>query len=239
MEDKNMRSRTLLLAASLLGLSGFVTAANAVTETGTFTITVWHTTAAGGLITSPDNQATNANPLTGTTALATFTYTGNLNFNEGSGGTNTIAAFIASGGGAVSNCVGGGCTNSTTLSSATDLSLAGFNDTSLFRITGSNGTASNGTITHDDGAGLYDSANALKTPSADTAPSNQKDSAYSNLSAGAFSLFYVEANGLPAVLDFEETPIIISVPEPTSLALFGAGLFGLGLLRRRRRKTVA
>jgi hypothetical protein len=56
---------------------------------------------------------------------------------------------------------------------------------------------------------------------------------YSNLT-GQFQLIYVEANSIPAVLTFN-VDRIVTTPEPLTLSLFGAGLAGLGALRRRRK----
>lgn len=58
------------------------------------------------------------------------------------------------------------------------------------------------------------------------------DGAFS-LSGGSYDLYYAEVNGLPAELNLDLT-CISPIPEPASMALVGAGLFGVGLLRRER-----
>ncbi len=61
---------------------------------------------------------------------------------------------------------------------------------------------------------------------------------YSGLN-GIFQLIYVEANGLPAVLDMEVDLAAITTsatPIPGALPLFVSGLAGLGMLMRRRKR---
>ena len=54
---------------------------------------------------------------------------------------------------------------------------------------------------------------------------------------GGYFIGFADGNNgaLPADEDVYDAQFIVSTPEPASLALFGVGLAGLGLLRRRKR----
>jgi hypothetical protein len=202
-----------LVASALLVGAG---TASATPLTGTFSITVYQGVG-DGTSTNPIEQANKLNPLLLTAPIGSFTYTGALDFNSPPG-PNTVAGFIGSGGGTTVGTV-----------PTTTLSTGSFADTTLLVITGgTNGAIIGGTVNHDDGASLYQGATTIFDSSA---PTVETPSIYSGL-VGSFSLYYVEANGLPADLNFDVTS---SVPEPATFAILGAGLVGIGAMRRRRR----
>jgi hypothetical protein len=175
------------------------------------------------------------------TASATFTYTGSINFantnpqNSGpSGDLNSSFGYTA---GNVSNYHGSG-TVSVNATPVADFS-------SLMSFLNSSGSASNSqyatwmsfdlgtlsagtvlTITHDDGASVYQNGLSLgQTISGETV---QVTDTVTLTGSADTMLYYSRQNGSPSVLK-------VSVPEPSSIALLIAGLAGILLARHRHR----
>lgn len=215
--------RTALLAGMVVAL-GAVGSANAAPLTGTFTISVYQGNGSGG-INAPEEQAEQGNPLINPgNLLATGSYTGAIDFTDG--GTNDIGAFLSSAGGTLDAAL--------SALAGTALSSGGFDLTSVFVITGDVGSSHlYGSISHDDGMSLYDGPSYSNLVAGSPLPTVDISTAYSNLT-GQFQLIYVEANSIPAVLTFN-VDRRVEAPEPLTLSLFGAGLAGLGAVRRRRK----
>lgn len=211
---------------------GFFSSAQAVPIlNGSFNVDIWHQYySTARTINNPYEQAATSNPMfnNSTYKVGSFTYTGSINFNPGS---NNLQAFFNSAGGTITNFAGANAYTQTSLANI-DLSTSGFKDTTLMQFTGWT-TPIFGTVTHDDGASIY-SANYNTVYMASALPTSATPTPYV-IPGGQFHLLYVEANGLPAQLTMKAAP----VPEPTNLGMMGLGLFMLGMLGLRLRKTGA
>lgn len=155
----------------------------------------------------------------------TFTYTGALDFNIGSGGsaTTTILDFLNSGSGTFSGLSAG--------LGASILSTPTWGMTTIFRFRDFDLGGFAGNIRHDDGIQFFD--NGMIETNA-PAPTTVINSAF-DFSGGNFQLFYAAANGNPSVLEVTGTPA--PIPLPAALPLLLAGLGGFGLMRRRKNKA--
>lgn len=153
----------------------------------------------------------------------TFDVNSPLNFNNG----GTVAQFLGSGSAfnIVENTAG-------TLASAISASIIEF--TGLVTVT--NGQTFS--VAHDDGLTLIIGGISVIVAPGPTAPIVTTQTYTGPSGTFTFDLVYGECCSGSAVLSvdlpFRNAPPTPSVPEPTTLALVGLGIAGLGLLRRRR-----
>jgi hypothetical protein len=193
------------------------------------TVTVW-----GGYGNSPiagvtPDQAAAPAPAGADTAM--FTWTGPINWvnNAGNNGTdntqNLYSQFFT--GGTIS-----GYSSSVGLSESaflnTSMSSSGNSWYSYIQVVGTTG-GGEATITHDDGASVYQGLNTLYTWPTQTSAVTASFA----IGAGAFTIDYIEANGSPSDLVFSV------VPEPSTWVMMALGFAGLGFAGYRSRKAVS
>lgn len=227
--------------AALIATSGV---AHADYLTGSFAMTVYtgDTNGAGF------SAVQGANPFTPSVAAATFTYTGALDFSnaaaQNAGATGDLnSTFFASAGSPGPNY---GISKFATLQGSFPVTglpnIANYDTLSDFLGSSGSGagyaygsyytidlgTLAAGTIltiTHDDGASVYQGGSQVGTTV--SGPTSVVTDTVDLTSTADTTLYYSRQNGTPSILE-------VAVPEPVSMSVLGMSLVGLGLVRRRR-----
>ncbi len=220
--------KLLATTTAVAGLAlAFAAPALAVPLTGTFLVNVYQGNNSSHLQTDATQQAL-PSAIAAITAQGTyisppFTYTGSIDLTAPTEPTSLSAFFLSAGG--VTSI---GLPN-------TPLSSGNFTNETLVKFTFTT-SAIAGNILHDDGISLFASGNTTAPILDSSAPTSVVSTPFA-LAGGTYDLYYSEVNGAPARLTFDVTrgnPT--TVPEPVSMALIGAGLLGVGLMRRTSRQ---
>ncbi len=237
-----MKSTSLLAgAAAAVALTCAVNSARATPYSSTFSVSAWtgpcftgtyHTCSS----TDSTQQALPSNPLIASgNKLGSFTFTGPIDFDVSSQSSNTYGDFLQP----HTDISGFTGANGHTLSGfySTVLSTGSYGfehyaqTTSIMEFTFTTGSALSGTIDHDDGVSLYSHGNTSNDllPTSASSPTTAELTNFS-IGPGTYDLFYVEANGAPAVLQISVDPP--TVPEPGSLTLLATALLGAAAIFR-------
>lgn len=170
--------------------------------------------------------------------LATFEFIPNdplqgISWATGSGAFNTYGDFLDNG--QIEEYSG---TVDLATFLATQMSVEGNRTASYFAVTGVYNATSPffTTILHDDGASLYvDNVSVFSAPGRVTGQVTAGPYDFTQGTHG-FALYYIAADGGPAVLNLALPDVGTAVPEPPSIALVALALLAsmsMGFLRRR------
>jgi PEP-CTERM motif len=237
-----VRAGLLLMPTVEMALAGTPAPAHATTYNAAFSVTAWTGPCFNGLFhtcssTDASQQALPSYPLISSSdKVGSFSFTGPLDLDVSNQAANTYGDLFQPKAD-ISNFVGAnGNTLATFLSKVISTGSYGFEftgqTTSIMELTFTTGSALSGTIDHDDGISLYSHGNTTTDllPLSAAAPTAAELTNFS-IGPGTYDLYYVEANGAPAILDME---VVAAAPEPASLAMLGVGILGLGFVRRRK-----